>query len=439
MKNILLLITFTILCLFNHQVKAQEQNLESSLDECRDMLSIHLELISESQEYFKELGRKKKTLSSYEITVFKDYIQTRYTNLKNLQAFYKDSNNHCTSSTLVNAIAFYDMSLLGVTVLKNTALRRIFKTLPDQFGYSYKEVKADYKNYTSRKYVNKLKNDIKNEHIELPSDIKITKSRFWRKPRLQPVNDIAVNAISYLVAGASRAWGYISDHVIWRSGYLNNEAEVYEEAIKNLRPLDLVYEQRKFALSNLTIPGHWGHVAIWLGTKEQLQELNLWDEPFFAPFREHVEKGENIIEMRKPGIIFKSLKEFLNLDEFAITRVKNIEANALEIFYGLHEQLGREYDFRFDALSINRITCTELITFSYGDLNWKNSKTFFQVNIRPDDIAKSTLGKNPLGEFVLYVKGTKNGYEFKNDADWFKTLDPFYKNLKLPKKEVTRK
>lgn len=425
MKNIIILAILCTLCLFQKQAYAT--------DECSDQLSIHLNLISESQEYFKQLSLKKKTLSSYEITVFKDYMQTRYLNLKELLAFYDNDENNCQNRTLVSAIAFYDMSLFGATVLKNTALRRIFKTLPDQFGYKYKQVKADYKKYTSRKFVTAMMADIQKEHIELPEEIKIKKTRFWKRPKLQPVNDVAVNAITYLVAGASRAWGYISDHVIWREGYLNNEELVYNEAIKNLRPLDLVYEQRKFALSNLTIPGHWGHVAIWLGTKEQLQDLGIWDQPFFGPFRAHIEKGENIIEMRKPGIIFKSLKEFLNLDEFAISRIKNIEANAQEIFYGLHEQLGREYDFRFDALSINRITCTELITFSYGDLNWKNSKTFFQINIRPDDIAKSTLGKNPIGEFVLYVKGTKKGLEFKNEQQWFKTLDTLYTQIKSKK------
>ncbi len=426
MKNIIALAIFCIFSLFQQQVYAS--------DECQDQLAIHINLINESQEYFKQLSLKKKTLTSYEITVFKEYMQTRYVNLKDLQDFYNNPENNCSDSkTLMSAIAFYDMSLFGISVLKNTALRRIFKTLPEQFGYTYKQVKTDYKKYTSRKFVNALIDDIKKEHLDLPPEINIKKTSFWRKPKLQPINDIAVNAITYLVAGASRAWGYISDHVIWRDGHLNNQEIVYEEALKNLRPLDLIYEQRKFTLSNLTIPGHWGHVAVWLGTKEQLQDLGIWDQPFFEEFRAHIEKGENIIEMRKPGITFKSLKEFLNIDEFAITRIRNIEASAQETFYSLHEQLNREYDFRFDALSINRITCTELITFSYGDLNWKHSKTFFQVNIRPDDIAMSTSGQDPIGEFVLYVKGSKQGFEFKNKQQWSKLFGSALSNLKINK------
>ena len=100
--------------------------------------------------------------------------------------------------------------------------------------------------------------------------------------------------------------------------------------------------------------------------------------------------------------------------------VKNITDNAESVFTELANQFKKKYDFKFDARSADKITCAELITFSYGDIKWPETKTLFQISISPDDMAKSTLDKDPSSEFVLYLKGNKDKKSFQNLGfeDW---------------------
>lgn len=399
-------------------------------DLCRESIAQHLYIIDESQQYFNELVVKKKRISSYEIMLFKDYVEKRYYSLKYMQRIFKDPMNNCPSATLSEAITFYDYSLIGSGIFKHTALRRVFKTIPKFEGFTYQQYKNEYKFNTSRGFINALLSKVKKEGISLPDEIQIKKYGFWRKPKLLPPADMAVNSVTSTVAGVARIWGYISDHLIWREGHLYKNNEVKELLSKKLLPLDLIFEKRTFTLSNLTIPGYWGHVAVWLGTKEDLINYGIWDKEFFAPFQRQIENGYNIAEVRKEGISFKTLDEYLNLDDVAITRVHNIGYNIDTVMNSLISQMDKKYDFKFDALSSDRLTCTEFITYSYGDYQWKQSKTFFQMNIRPDDIAKSTVGANATSSLVTFIEGTKKGYQVHGFAEWIK-------KLRIRKKQLT--
>jgi len=49
-----------------------------------------------------------------------------------------------------------------------------------------------------------------------------------------------------------------------------------EEIASQLQPLDILFEKTPFRLTDKFIPGYWGHVAIWVGGKRDLQELGVW-------------------------------------------------------------------------------------------------------------------------------------------------------------------
>ncbi|MBY0415764.1 MAG: hypothetical protein K2Q18_16440, partial [Bdellovibrionales bacterium] len=243
-------------------------------------------------------------------------------------------------------------------------------------------------------------------------------------PDLHKASDSAINGAGTVVAGGARIWGFISDHLKWRSGRLNENKEIKELVESKLRPLDLVYEKRTFVLSNYTIPGHWGHVGIWLGTKEELISLKIWDKDYFRPYQKYVLEGKKIVEIRKKGANFQGLDTFLNLDEFAITRFTDILVNAEEVYKEIFSQLEKEYDFKFDARTADKITCAELISFSYGDIKWPESKALFQVTLRPDDIGRLTLNKDSGEELILYLKGNKKAPpSILNFEDWKKVFE----------------
>lgn len=411
MKTIILM-TFMAILGFSNSYAADE-NL------CTTTLAEHVDLISSTDTYIRQINEHSGQISSFEITQLQKKLTKRFLSLKNLFNVYDDEVLNCPTKILPTAVAIYDFSKIGETVFSSSVLRRVVLGFVKHPDYKLTDFKAYYDRYTNKKLIAYIQEKIeKSEEIDQAEKDKF--ESIEGSPSTIAASDIGMKATTSVVAGIARTWGFISDHLSWRQGRLKDNKEAKELLLSNLKPLDLIYEKRTFVLSNYTIPGHWGHVGIWLGTKEELIALNIWDQDYFKPFQAFVEAGKSIIEIRKEGINYQSLDSFLNLDEIAVTRVKNITDNAAAVFLDLSEQLNKQYDFKFDARTADKITCAELIAFSYGDIQWHETKTLFQVSLRPDDMALTTLGDNAQSEFVLYLKGNKDKTTFQNFGfqDW---------------------
>ena len=413
MKKLLLLSFIIVLGIHN----------ASAEDVCDTTLREHVQLIQSTDTYFLQVNDHASEVSSYEITQIQKKLTQRFLSLKHLFLVYDNEELNCPNKILPTATAIYDFAQVGKTIFNSKSLRRVVKGLVKFEDYQLMDYFAYYKRYTNKKLIVDIQTKIKvSDEVNLLDKKMI--DEVDASPSVIAASDIGVRGATAVVAGAARVWGFISDHLGWREGHLKDNNEAKELLKNNLKPLDLVYEKRKFLLSNYTIPGHWGHVGIWLGTKEELIELGVWDQDYFAPFREFVEAGRSIIEIRKEGINYQSLDTFINLDEVAVTRVKNISDNAEEIFSELSGQLNKKYDFKFDARTADKITCAELVSFTYGDVRWHETKTLFQISLRPDDMALSTLDEDPASELILYLKGNKDKTTFQNlnFEDWSKVF-----------------
>lgn len=380
---------------------------------CQYAVNQHIELVTASEAEIKSIRPHSKAITAYEITLLQKNLTKRYNSLKKVLALYEDKKRSCQSA-LGRATAIYDFSLVGESVFSDTHLRRVFKGFSKFNSYQLNDFISNYKKFTSNAFIEETIDLIIRENIELPNAITLKTSSLNYDPNLYKVSDRAVSGASSAVAGVARVWGFISDRTMWREGRLKNNQEAKELLQKNLRPLDLIYETRNFTLSNYTIPGQWGHVGVWLGTKEELIALGVWDKEYFKKFREKVEAGFHILEVRKEGINFQKLETFINLDEIAITRIKNIQDRADSVYSELNEQTAKSYDFKFDSRSLAKITCAELIAFSYGDIKWRETKTLFQYSLSPDDLAILSVEQPDVSEFVLFLKGQKDSTEIKN-------------------------
>ena len=410
--KLLSLLIFTISLSFTQTLLADENACEITLRE-------HVELISTTDSYIRNINGHANQISSFEITQLQKKLTKRFLSLKNLFAVYEDETLNCPKKIMPTAVAIYDFSKIGDSVFRSKVLRRVVLGFLKYPEYQLTDFKAYYNRYTSYKLISYVQEKIENAE-DIDEEGKKLIESVDNSPSTIALSDIGVKSTTSIVAGAARIWGFISDQLAWREGRMKDNAEAKALILSNLKPLDLIYEKRTFVLSNYTIPGHWGHVGIWLGTKEELIALNIWDQEYFKPFRPFVEAGKNIVEIRKKGINYQSLDTFINLDEIAITRVKNALENAEAIFSDLSLQLNKKYDFKFDARTADKITCAELIAFSYGDVEWHETKTLFQISLRPDDMALGTLTQEGSSDFVLYLKGNKDKTTFKNLGfeDW---------------------
>ena len=400
------------------------QTFASSNDEqlCQERLEAHLKVIEASQKQLRSLALNSKLISPYAITQLQLNITNRYESLKKFMTFYEDDRSNCGSYLVSKAVAIYDFTLFGNVALVQSDLRRIIEDFTTFEKYDLTNFVMSYLKYTSDNYINKIQSEIAEEGTKIPKDLTIKENV---GKNVSTFNDKLIKGAGAIIVNVAKFWGFISDNLKWRNGRLQNNQIVFNLLKNNLKPLDLIFEEKKFLLSNYTIPGHWGHIAIWLGTKKELMDLGVWDQAYFAPFKAQVLAGKQILEIRKKGIDYVSLNDFINLDEIAVTRVSNALDNAEYIFNELALQTDKKYDFQFDAHTLSKITCSELVAFSYGNIAWPQSKTLFQTIIRPDDIAVVTTKKNAPAKFILYLKGNKdksfNNMSFANWKDLYQS------------------
>jgi hypothetical protein len=245
---------------------------------------------------------------------------------------------------------------------------------------------------------------------------------------LYKTSDTLIGLLNKLTNFLSGFFGNIAGSVKWREGFLYNNAEALKLVIKDLRPMDIILEKSPFVLTDKFIPGHFGHVAIYLGTKSELLKINMWNHPSIVPHHEDIEKGRVILEAVRSDVRLNTIEEFLNIDEFTVMRkIDGLLSDDLvyeQIMRGM-EQIGKEYDFNFDIATLDKIVCSELIYIVFGNVTWPTTYRVGRTTITPDDIAEVLFQKETkfnIANYVISTKrhstGTSNIYELAQKYDY---------------------
>lgn len=234
----------------------------------------------------------------------------------------------------------------------------------------------------------------------------------YRKDRFKNFWSFSIHHISGLI-------GNMAGAIKWRKGWLFKRDKVNKEIYAHLEPLDMITEKTPFILTDTLIPGHFGHNAIWLGTKEQLIAYDLWDHPRIKPLQDLIEQGYSIIESDRTDTHLKRLEDFMNADEFAIMRNKKIlSKNKKEIdkVYDVAiRQLGKTYDFNFDVETTDKLVCSELLYQAFGNIAWPTEKYVGRTTISPDNVGELLLYGNSPNKLVYYIAAYKKGDLVRKD------------------------
>ena len=223
--------------------------------------------------------------------------------------------------------------------------------------------------------------------------------------------DATVNIVNTTVGWLSKVFGNAAGSIKWRKGNLYENPKAIELAKLTLKPMDILVEKSAFVLTDKFIPGHFGHVAIYLGTKKQLQDIGMWDHPWLAQYQDEIESGKVILEAVRTGVRLNSLAEFMNIDELTIMRKEDELQNSDEIFDQITrgiDQIGKLYDFNFDISTIDKIVCSELIYIVYGNVRWQTKYRFGRPTITPDDVAEILFQKNTKFHILNIQVGSRN-------------------------------
>ncbi len=230
--------------------------------------------------------------------------------------------------------------------------------------------------------------------------------------------------------GVSFAFGNIAGSVSTenRKGYMLSLSQAKREEIKSkLKPFDILLEKTPFKLTDKAIPGYYGHVAVYLGTKAQLQAEGLWDLLKSKPeMQKRIEEGNTILEAlryddsvkldiknlkktikgKMQGVQLNSLDHFLNIDEMLVIRKRNEITPEQKQTYMVNsiEQYGKEYDFNFDVQTKNKIVCSELAYVVFTDIDWPNQKQVGRFTISPDHVMVMAFPGKPFKPVLIFDK-----------------------------------
>lgn len=220
----------------------------------------------------------------------------------------------------------------------------------------------------------------------------------------------------------SKFFGNTVGMVETRKGKLYEREEVISHLTGVLEPLDILLEKTPFRLTDLCIPGHFGHVAIWLGTEQELKGLGLWEHPVVRPYHAQLRSSETsrrgkkalIVEALRSGVQLSTLEDFVNVDDLAVLRPTAVtesiddaqrEALTKEALLLAFRQVGKEYDFNFDIHTTEKIVCSELVYVSFPSIAWPTDQVMGRYTISPDNVAKQALEGSPLRLVLFYHDG----------------------------------
>ncbi|MDF1673716.1 MAG: YiiX/YebB-like N1pC/P60 family cysteine hydrolase [Vicingaceae bacterium] len=203
-----------------------------------------------------------------------------------------------------------------------------------------------------------------------------------------------------------------------RKGKLFGNEIIKKEIQDVLQPLDIILEKTPFRLTDKLIPGHFGHVAIWIGNQKELKEKGLWEHEVVIPYHnkispdgsEESKNGFQIVEALREGVKLSSLEEFMNIDDIAILRPRfgdNVTEKEKESLLLAFRQLGKEYDFNFDVNTTEKIVCSELAYVCFPQIDWPTEKTAGRHTISPDNVANLCWKGIPLELITFYHDGKK--------------------------------
>jgi len=206
---------------------------------------------------------------------------------------------------------------------------------------------------------------------------------------------------------ASKWFGNFAGKFQSRKGMLYHSDEFEANAIPELQPLDIILEKTPFRATDRFIPGFWGHAAIYIGTEEQLKALKIWDHPVVKKHHKSIRKGKTIAEALRPKVVMNSLRDFSDIDDFALLKYRNSMSDEMkrEHIVRALSQIGKDYDFGFDVESQETIVCSELHYITYTGLKFDTERIIGRQTISVDQVAEQGIEGMPLVPTILYLKG----------------------------------
>ena len=190
--------------------------------------------------------------------------------------------------------------------------------------------------------------------------------------------------------------------IIYDPGSYKVKGEDIRQVIKIIRPGDILVRGYINYLDGYFIPGFFSHAGLYLGAVVQsdAKELNPGQLQDFRTGEQRV------IHAMAEGVFMEDIINFCRCDYMAILRrrpeIESEESKKINFEYVFHnalQNLGKQYDFKFDFSDFTKLSCTELVYacckgfMNDYDVKVRNKRVLLMKKrmIIPDDFIKSKL------------------------------------------------
>ncbi len=259
--------------------------------------------------------------------------------------------------------------------------------------------------------------------VELGYDQSVIAYKNFFKNKLKAIKSTKIynlrqKTLNLLYKG-SKIFGNTAGIFQSRNGKLYRDKRFISLTNSTLRPLDTLLEKTPFRLTDKFIPGFWGHAAIYIGNKSQLEQMGIWDHPQVSKYHKNILEGRTIVEALRSGVKINSLTSFSDIDDFAILRLKEKLSlkEKQEYILSVLSHIGKDYDFAFNVETPSKIVCSELHYLTYLNVNFNIEYIFMQPTISVDSVAKQgTIGRD-FNIISLYTNGKKQVNRVQSSFD----------------------
>ncbi|MEN7972559.1 MAG: YiiX/YebB-like N1pC/P60 family cysteine hydrolase [Verrucomicrobiota bacterium] len=221
-----------------------------------------------------------------------------------------------------------------------------------------------------------------------------------------------------------------------------------------LEPGDILIQRRNWHMTNIGIPGFWPHVALYVGTPEEIetcfgelgfQPLETIEALYPDAFKALKAPGADgyparVIEAIRPGVVFQSLETSARCDYLGVIRPNLSKAEKFKALLAAFSHYGKAYDLNFDFTTDNALVCSELVYKSYkaaGALSLEpeiiNGRRLLPPN-RLAEQAVAGMGEGGAFSFVLFLDAVE-----KNDTIVERDKEAFRSSWQRPKWDVMQK
>lgn len=456
LKGLILLLLLSVTSLaWGQEYKEFEWLVTDSLKMRQEML--------DSEKYISELTVKGNVLTGTEVAMINDEAMRRfkhgeaaidflgyikYTVKKRVKKKFKPSIDQLkdTMMFLGLSVTIADSYLFSYSkIRKNKKLRRLLNSPDSAIGKGKNLFKKSTKlffSFKNRKYIRRAIKVYKKFYLNKKADFahdeefariddviqmsymyeKLEQMRFIDKVgqffgvlgqkignvfKLQA--DFYAKLGNGIVFKLSKYFGNSVGMLQSRKGKLFMNHEFMKTVKSELEPLDILFEKTPFRATDSFIPGYWGHAAIYIGNEQQIRKLGIWDHPVIQEFHYDIRLGKTIVEALRPGVEFNTFRHFTDIDDFAVVRKRDEMSREDKIDHIIRalKQVGKKYDFGFNAEMPDTIVCSELHYTVWRGLDFETTKYIGRSTLNVDQVVKQGLAGMSFEPIILYIDGKK--------------------------------